>query len=122
MNSSNETDRRQFSRVLFDAAAQLAVGDRRTDAKLLDISLKGALVRLPPDTQWPDADDTRLTVRLDDEGHSIIMHGRVAHREDDRLGFLCQHIDMDSITHLRRLVELNLGDPALLERELEALG
>jgi hypothetical protein len=25
------------------------------------------------------------------------------------------------MTHLRRLVELNLGDPALLERELSAL-
>ncbi|NQD96622.1 PilZ domain-containing protein, partial [Pseudomonas sp. CrR25] len=28
----------------------------------------------------------------------------------------------DSISHLRRLVELNLGDEALLERELTALG
>jgi hypothetical protein len=34
---------------------------------------------------------------------------------------LCESIDLDSITHLRRLVELNAGDPALLERELTAL-
>ena len=27
----------------------------------------------------------------------------------------------DSVTHLRRLVELNLGNPDLLERELSAL-
>jgi hypothetical protein len=30
-------------------------------------------------------------------------------------------MEIDSITHLRRLVELNLGDEALLERELEQL-
>ena len=30
-------------------------------------------------------------------------------------------IDLDSITHLRRLVELNLGDEKLLERELSHL-
>lgn len=38
------------------------------------------------------------------------------------LGFVCRHIDLDSISHLRRLVELNLGDEQLLERELAALG
>lgn len=28
---------------------------------------------------------------------------------------------LDSVSHLRRLVELNLGDDMLLERELEAM-
>jgi hypothetical protein len=41
---------------------------------------------------------------------------------DDLLGFVCRHIDLESISHLRRLVELNLGDESLLERELAALG
>jgi hypothetical protein len=42
--------------------------------------------------------------------------------EQELLGFVCQYIDLDSISHLRRLVELNLGDGSLLERELAALG
>jgi len=33
----------------------------------------------------------------------------------------CDEIDLDSITALRRLIELNAADPALLERELGAL-
>jgi len=41
---------------------------------------------------------------------------------EHNLTALRQHIDLDSISHLRRLVELNLGDEALLERELAALG
>ena len=31
------------------------------------------------------------------------------------------HIGLESIEHLRRLIELNLGDPEELERELGAL-
>jgi hypothetical protein len=50
------------------------------------------------------------------------MDVTVAHCESEHVGFHCDHIDIDSITHLRRLVELNLGDPELLERELSALG
>jgi len=30
-------------------------------------------------------------------------------------------VDIDSITHLRRLIELQLGDPALLDRDLAQL-
>ena len=51
----------------------------------------------------------------------IAMAGELAHVEDDRAGVLCRSIDIDSITHLRRLLEVNLGDPAASERELKAL-
>ena len=51
------------------------------------------------------------------------MEVSVAHIEESRIGFYCQHIDIDSISHLHRLVELNLGNEKLLEREMsEMLG
>ena len=53
---------------------------------------------------------------------SIRMDVTVAHVEDQHIGFRCEHIDLDSITHLRRLVELNVGDIDILNRELSALG
>jgi hypothetical protein len=40
---------------------------------------------------------------------------------DGQLSLSCTEIDLDSITHLRRLLELNLGDPDLIERELSDL-
>ena len=46
----------------------------------------------------------------------------MTHAEAGRIGFRIEHIDMDSVAHLRRLVELNLGDPDLLKRDLAALG
>jgi len=39
-----------------------------------------------------------------------------------RIGFRWDRIDLDSFAQLKRLVELNLGDPDLLNRELSALG
>ena len=51
----------------------------------------------------------------------IAMAGELAHVEGAHAGVLCRSIDIESITHLRRLIEVNLGDPAALERELKAL-
>jgi len=63
----------------------------------------------------------RIEIALEGGG-AIRMQARVAHVAGGRIGLEREHIDIDSITHLRRLVELNLGDPALLERELHELG
>lgn len=51
----------------------------------------------------------------------IRMDASAVHIDDGMINFICEHIDLDSITHLKRLVELNLGDPELLHRELSAL-
>jgi hypothetical protein len=52
---------------------------------------------------------------------TIVMAVSVAHQGAGRIGLDCTHIDIESAQHLRRLVELNLGDDALLHRELAAL-
>jgi len=67
-------------------------------------------------------------VRIKGEGSEsdrrtvVQMEVRLAHSRDGLLGFECRAIDLDSLSHLRRLVELNLGDARLLDRELAALG
>jgi hypothetical protein len=38
-----------------------------------------------------------------------------------QLGLQCLHIDLDSVTHLRQLIERNSQDPTLLARELSVL-
>jgi hypothetical protein len=51
----------------------------------------------------------------------IAMAGELAHVEGSHVGVLCRSIDIESITHLRRLIEVNLGDATASERELKAL-
>lgn len=113
--------RRRFTRIAFDAEARLMAGARQWAVELLDLSLKGALVVRPEDWNGEAEAPLRLQLRLG-EDVVITMDVSIAHQEDDRLGLRCEDIDLDSITHLRRLVELNLGNPDLLERELASLG
>jgi hypothetical protein len=115
-------ERRRFHRILFDAPASILLGGRLFETRLIDISLKGALLHIPSDWSAQALGPAAFEIRLDAGDTLIRMEGQVAHQEDDRLGLRCDRIDMDSVTHLRRLVELNLGDDELLERELEALG
>jgi hypothetical protein len=113
--------RRQFSRVFFRAGATLASAGSTQACEVLDLSLKGALLRLPADQPAPTG-HCRLELTLDaDQEVRIGMEAEVAHHEGDVIGLHCLSIDLDSITHLRRLVELNLGDDSLLQRELSAL-
>lgn len=113
--------RRRFTRIAFDAEACLSAGEQQWAVELLDLSLKGALVTRPDGWEAQAGGPFRLELQLGEDA-AIAMDVSIAHQEDDRLGLHCEDIDLDSITHLRRLVELNLGNPDLLERELASLG
>ena len=130
---SNE--RRNFTRVLFQAPGWLSTdshndSDTESDSlpiqvqipvQVQDLSLKGALVvaREP----WAVGTTCQLTVPLanTDTHVSITMSMQVAQMQEQHIGLVCRSIDLDSVTHLRRLIELQLGDPTMLERDLAAL-
>ena len=115
-------ERRQFARIPFDAELLLSGAGHHWEPELLDVSLKGLLIRAPEDWEVPDGTELHAILTLDDQETVIRMDVKVAHVEAGRIGLGCVHLDLDSISHLRRLVELNLGDAALLDRELAALG
>lgn len=119
MNSSAE--RRDFWRVPFQSLARLTNKEGvARECRLGDISLKGALLEMDDHGPLHPGDTCRLQIDLSPE-ISIRMQMTVMHIAGQRIGLRCNEIDLDSITALRRLVELNSGDPILLERELGAL-
>ncbi len=95
--------------------------DCTLNAAVIDLSLKGALIRLPAGTTATVGAICKLHIPLNETHHKISMDAHVAHVEGRYVGILCDSIDIYSITHLRRLIELNLGDPALLEQELHEM-
>lgn len=114
-------ERRHFIRVLFEAPAVLNTDSDSLPVQVLDLSLKGALVLAPALESLPLGSACRLTVPLANTNHAIAMSAQVAQVQGHHMGLLCRTIDLDSVTHLRRLIELQLGDPALLQRDLAAL-
>jgi len=120
-NAFQAQQRRLFTRIAFDTGVALDTLSGTHECKLVDISLKGALVGRPLPWQANIGEPCRLLVKLAEDGTSINMAGEVAHVEEGRLGIHCTEIDLESITNLRRLVELNLGDEAALHREIAAM-
>lgn len=114
-------ERRRFSRIHFEATVNVVTDQQRWQSVLIDISLKGVLLQLPEAFDAVQDRDYRIEISLDN-GELITMETALAHQRNDCIGFACNRIDMDSFARLKRLVELNLGDPDLLNRELSALG
>jgi len=113
-------EKRQFQRFFYDAKAMF-VGDEATfPCRIIDICLKGCMLEFGEPWQGSLHSLYTLVLGLSDE-IIISMKLRYAHGQGKQIGFKCEQIDLDSMTNLRRLVELNLGDSALLERELNAL-
>ncbi len=119
------TEKRRFTRIPFDAEIRITHPHTGSayDVQLLDISLKGALTTLPFAWQPEPGNIYLLELKLADSDTDIKlrMEACLVHAENDHLGFQYQQMDLDTATHLHRLIELNLGDEKLVERELAEL-
>jgi hypothetical protein len=115
-------ERRSHQRIPFQAEIIMQSGNEEWSCNLLDISLKGMLVEPPENLDIDTSKPCALALFL---GEETAIHARVniTHvMNNGNWGLQWQHIDVDSLTHLRRLLELNLNDPSLLDRELADLG
>ena len=120
---STAGERRRFSRVEFHAPARLLGADGTAlEVEVLDLSMRGALVKLRPDEAMPGSlrePESNWTLELPlSEQDRIHMEVAPAHWHEQEVGLRCLRIDLDSMVHLRSLLEANLGDTELINREL----
>lgn len=114
-------ERRHFTRIFYLTAAKLTQGANQWHTQLVDVSLQGALLLRPE--AWVPGDDKEFEISfmLGGSDIEIRMQVELTHVASKKLGFYCHHIDIDSATHLKRMIELNIGEEQLLYRELEQL-
>jgi len=115
----NSVQRRRYSRIRFRGSATFQAGLGQWPCSVLDLSLRGALVTVAV-PEISIGTSCLLELRLDDDV-CVRMEGHVAHHYDSQVGIACDETDLDSISHLRRLLALNLGDTSLLDREFSTL-
>lgn len=114
-------NRRQYSRIHFQTEAILFLPTGELSVEVLDLSLKGALIH-PRQAQFIHmGSNCTLKLHLAEASICIRMEATVVHHEGLNYGLACTEMDIDSVTHLRQLVALNLGDADLLEREVALL-
>lgn len=121
LNTAQQTERRNYNRIPFTAEILMQCGDEEWSCNLLDISLKGMLVEPPENIDINLDNPCGMALFL---GEDISIHARVqiAHVNDGNWGLKWLQIDVASLQHLRRLIELNTNNPAMLTRELHELG
>lgn len=114
-------NRRQFRRIAFDGEVRLYSDRAMWTTRLIDISLMGALVDRPDGWDGVTGKRQRLDLRIA-TGLIISVAGLIAHAGTRTIGYRFDKMDLDSFVRLKRLVELNLGDPEMLNREIGSLG
>jgi hypothetical protein len=114
------TERRQFWRSGFHSPANVSLLGRDHRVRVLDVSLKGALIEHAGDWVARAGQPCHLRIELAPDA-VIVMESQVAHIDGKHIGLRCDKIDLDSITHLRQLVERNAEDPRVLDRDLVKL-
>jgi len=63
----------------------------------------------------------RVEISLERGGPSIRVKGQISHADKRLFGLLFEQMDVQSASHLKKLIALNMGDEKLLERELAEL-
>lgn len=119
-------NKRRFHRIVFSTPVSLKIDDEVYSSELIDLSLKGALIKNINDLKNSDNLEMNgvcnLSFKLEDSEAHIEMLGTIAHIESDSIGIKLDKIDIDSVSHLKRLIALNIGEESLLHRDLENLG
>jgi len=113
-------ERRHFSRIEFDGLCTINYNQVLYKAQLVDICLTGALVQATQLIEISSGQNASLSIELLSTTKIEIL-ATLVKRDVDLLQFRLENIDLESTSHLRRLLELNLGDASLMERELHQL-
>ncbi|MBF0237425.1 MAG: PilZ domain-containing protein [SAR324 cluster bacterium] len=114
-------EHRQFSRVDFGTKIRIYFKGQHLDAQLLDISLKGALIEIKKRFDIHLRDILNLEFELGGSDVTLEIETELVHLNENLLGLKFKAMDVESLTHLRRLMELNIGDSDQVGRELEFL-
>jgi hypothetical protein len=105
-------DKRRFTRIPFEARAELENGDEVSGGAIENLSLQGMLVR----GEASFAAGARVSIRILLSGASselsVALDGHIVRCADGALAvqFDLRGIDVDALTHLRYIVGFALGD------------
>lgn len=108
---------RRFQRVPFQTETRVAMGGTAWDCALLNIALKGALLESDQLPLEPGA-ICDLTMTLPGTSIHLRFRSELVHQKQTHYGFKFLDLDLDSLTHLRKLLELNMGDADCVRNEL----
>jgi len=114
------TAQRLFQRIKFVAKVEVDINGSRYEATLVDVSFRGALVAFQEELNPVLGSPCHLTVHLNQSEVQLPFEGVVVHSNGHLSGIKFTLISIEAMIHLRRLLELNSGDPDQVRSELNS--
>ncbi|CAH6793929.1 PilZ domain-containing protein [Vibrio sp. IB15] len=114
-------ERRQFSRVIYQVPTEISQGQVNVSGSVQDLSLHGLLIQCEELQQLNQENPVHVSFKLTNSDINIQLEATIVSTINTSMRLRIEHLDIDSISHLKRLVELNVGDDDLLYREIEHL-
>ena len=111
---------RRFRRIPFEAEVTLNIGQDIWSGELLDVAMKGAMVGTDKPLPLSLGSKCSLCISLQGSPISLNFQAEMIHSEDNHYGFKFISEDLETLTHLRKLIELNTGDAEATRSELSA--
>ena len=112
--------KRRFRRVPFTTEVTLNAGQKVWSVELLDVAMKGAMVSSTGPLPLDLGSKCSLCITLPGTSIALDFQAELIHREENRYGFKFISENLETLTHLRKLIELNTGDAEATRGELSA--
>ncbi|WP_159655807.1 PilZ domain-containing protein [Vibrio atypicus] len=114
-------ERRRFSRIVYRTQTVLRQGINTVNATISDLSLHGLLIDCDQSALLTQDEQVNVEFSLSGSDVTIQLVGNIVGINNNMIRLSIDHIDIESIGHLKRLIELNVGDDELLHRDIEHL-
>jgi len=111
---------RRFRRVPFAAKVSLTVDRDYWTGELHDVAMKGALVETMVPLPIPVGTECALGITLPGTSISLDFDAELVYIDGLHYGFKFISENLETLTHLRKLIELNTGDAETTRSELTA--
>ena len=111
------TEKRNYQRIDFQAEADITIHEQLFRCDLVDLALKGALLRSEQPLPLETGEQAQVTVFLPESSINLNFNAQLIHSSGNRYGFAFLSEDSETLGHLRRLLELNIGRPEQTARE-----
>lgn len=110
-------EKRRFSRIVFDVAARLTVGDTTYDLdRMTNLSVGGCLLRV--DGTFTVGQECTVKILLARMEPGVEVHGKVVRVTDGEVSIQFTAVSPENLKHLQNIIRYNAEDPELIDEEL----
>ena len=110
-------EQRTYRRIPFQTETEVNIDATNHPCELVDLALQGALFKSKQELPLAIGSRCQMTIVLPSSDLTMEFTGELIHQRGHFYGFIFVSEDAVTMGHLRRLLELNLGNGDAVDRE-----